>query len=314
MGNPTIILHVPKTHLTRFEKYFPENYLAREKNGFIYVKNMDPYIFLEELKRNGNVMWRYINRVYYFDSETEKYNDLINLEGLTHGDMVLRVQAWPSELEERLLEDMDSIYNLNPKTFDHFLSVVEIQDKFLYGLYNKDLFYRKPKKSNEPINRSYYKLKEAVNRFNIDLKSDWTVLDIGASPGGWTEYLSDKVGKVVSVDPGKMKIEGDNIIHIPEMVEDCTEELEEHAPFDMVVSDINQNPVEYSEILKPVYHMLKDSGPLVSTIKLVYRGGEKKKKLIEETREELGKDFKDIDIDWLFSNTKLERTLFAKKR
>ncbi len=50
------------------------------------------------------------------------------------------------------------------------------------------------------INRAEFKMKEAVEFFGVDLKKVRTCLDIGAAPGGWTHYLSQRGVRVVARD------------------------------------------------------------------------------------------------------------------
>ena len=68
--------------------------------------------------------------------------------------------------------------------------------------YNKrDHYYHKAKEDNFAA-RSIYKLEEIDQKFKI-IKSGMKVLDLGAAPGSWSQYLSQKVGengKVLGVD------------------------------------------------------------------------------------------------------------------
>ncbi len=68
--------------------------------------------------------------------------------------------------------------------------------------YNKrDFFYHKAKKENYAA-RSIYKLEEIDQRYRV-VKPRGMVLDLGASPGSWSQYLSEHVGpegKVLGVD------------------------------------------------------------------------------------------------------------------
>lgn len=46
---------------------------------------------------------------------------------------------------------------------------------------------------------------------------EWTVLDIGAAPGGWTSFLSNQVKKVIAVDPAEMDpivLKNENVIQL----------------------------------------------------------------------------------------------------
>jgi len=68
--------------------------------------------------------------------------------------------------------------------------------------YNKrDHYYHKAKEDNFAA-RSIYKLEEIDQKFKI-IKSGMKVLDLGAAPGSWSQYLSMKVGekgRVLGVD------------------------------------------------------------------------------------------------------------------
>ena len=68
--------------------------------------------------------------------------------------------------------------------------------------YNKrDHYYHKAKEDNFAA-RSIYKLEEIDQKFKI-IKAGHKVLDLGAAPGSWSQYLSQKVGekgRVLGVD------------------------------------------------------------------------------------------------------------------
>jgi len=59
-----------------------------------------------------------------------------------------------------------------------------------YKTRKKDLFYLKAKK-NDIISRAYYKLEEIDKKYNL-FKNNKKILDIGCSPGGWTQYILKK--------------------------------------------------------------------------------------------------------------------------
>jgi 23S rRNA (uridine2552-2'-O)-methyltransferase len=68
--------------------------------------------------------------------------------------------------------------------------------------YNKrDHYYHKAKEDNFAA-RSIYKLEEIDQKYKI-IKAGMKVLDLGAAPGSWSQYLSQKVGekgRVLGVD------------------------------------------------------------------------------------------------------------------
>ena len=49
-----------------------------------------------------------------------------------------------------------------------------------------------------------YKIRECVDRFKVALEKSWTVIDVGASPGGWSRWCAERCAKVYAVDPGKL--------------------------------------------------------------------------------------------------------------
>lgn len=65
----------------------------------------------------------------------------------------------------------------------------------------KDHYFKKAKKENY-VARSIYKLEEIDQKFKVFKKND-IVLDLGASPGSWSQYAIQKAGefgKVIGID------------------------------------------------------------------------------------------------------------------
>jgi 23S rRNA (uridine2552-2'-O)-methyltransferase len=82
--------------------------------------------------------------------------------------------------------------------------------------YNKrDHYYHKAKEENFAA-RSIYKLEEIDQKFKI-IKSGMKVLDLGAAPGSWSQYLSQKVGeqgRVLGVDLIQVELTLPNAVFI----------------------------------------------------------------------------------------------------
>ena len=65
----------------------------------------------------------------------------------------------------------------------------------------KDHYFHKAKKENY-VARSVYKIQEIDQKFRLFHKNDY-ILDLGASPGSWSQYCLEKIGPqglVVGVD------------------------------------------------------------------------------------------------------------------
>lgn len=76
------------------------------------------------------------------------------------------------------------------------------------NLSKEDFYTQKAKKDGYPA-RSVYKLKEIDEKFRIFKNSD-RILDLGAAPGSWLLYISQKIGqkgKVIGCDTEDLKID-----------------------------------------------------------------------------------------------------------
>lgn len=108
----------------------------------------------------------------------------------------------------------------------------------------KDHYFRKAKEQNFAA-RSVFKLEEIDQKYKF-FKPEQTVLDLGASPGSWSQYASQKVGpkgRVLGVDLSPVNIKLNNAIFIQADLRDLN--LQETfiqnnflPPFDVVMSDM----------------------------------------------------------------------------
>jgi 23S rRNA (uridine2552-2'-O)-methyltransferase len=111
--------------------------------------------------------------------------------------------------------------------------------------YNKkDHFYHKAKEENFAA-RSIYKLEEIDQKYRV-VKAGMQVLDLGAAPGSWSQYLSSKVGekgRVLGVDLVPVGLTLPNAVFIHADLRDLNLEkifIENQfvPPFDGVFSDM----------------------------------------------------------------------------
>jgi len=104
-------------------------------------------------------------------------------------------------------------------------------------------FYTQKAKKEGYMARSVYKLEEIQNKTRL-IPPGSTVLDIGASPGSWTQYvlrLLKGKGRVVSADLkplGSFRAKG-NLTFIQGDVfsDEVTGQLSALGPFDVIISD-----------------------------------------------------------------------------
>ncbi len=108
----------------------------------------------------------------------------------------------------------------------------------------RDRYFHKAKEEGFAA-RSVFKLEEIDKKFKI-FKPGQTVLDLGASPGSWSQYASMKAGergRVLGVDLSPVTVKLNNAVFIQADLRDLTLEniFEEHGfkpPFDIVMSDM----------------------------------------------------------------------------
>ncbi|MEO5569896.1 MAG: RlmE family RNA methyltransferase [Bacteroidia bacterium] len=107
-----------------------------------------------------------------------------------------------------------------------------------------DHYARKAKKENF-VARSIYKLEEIDQRYKI-IRSGDTILDLGASPGSWSQYASRKIGeqgKVLGIDLQPINIQLKNAVFIRANLNDLNvqeiiTEYNFNQLFDAVISDM----------------------------------------------------------------------------
>jgi 23S rRNA (uridine2552-2'-O)-methyltransferase len=105
--------------------------------------------------------------------------------------------------------------------------------------WNDDPFTKKARRENFQA-RSVYKLSEIDQRERI-LQGAKVILDLGASPGSWTEYCLQKLpqARIIAVDLAPIKVEDPRVTFLQTPIE--TVDLEPQLggqPVDVVLSDM----------------------------------------------------------------------------
>lgn len=110
-----------------------------------------------------------------------------------------------------------------------------------------DHYARKAKKENFAA-RSIYKLEEIDQKYHIINYGDY-VLDLGASPGSWSQYVSKKIGdkgKLLGIDLKPVTVKLPNAVFVEAdinelKVEEVLEKYQFKRMFDAVISDMAPN-------------------------------------------------------------------------
>ncbi|MGZ3700063.1 MAG: SAM-dependent methyltransferase, partial [Bdellovibrionota bacterium] len=79
----------------------------------------------------------------------------------------------------------------------------------------KDYYFQKAKKENY-VARSVFKIQEIDERFKL-FKPGYKVLDLGAAPGSWSQFASQKVGpkgRVLGIDIQPIKLTMPNAVFV----------------------------------------------------------------------------------------------------
>ena len=111
----------------------------------------------------------------------------------------------------------------------------------------RDHYFKKAKEQNFAA-RSVFKLEEIDQKLKI-VKPKQMVLDLGASPGSWSQYCSQKIGpqgRILGVDLKTVTAKLPNAVFIQADLRDLNLEQTfiQHGfvpPFDLVISDMAPN-------------------------------------------------------------------------
>ena len=185
-----------------------------------------------------------------------------------------------------------------------------------------------PHEESSAVCRARYKLDELQIRSQafarcLSQRDPCVALDIGASPGGWSAFLSEQRGwEVMACDPGKLDasvVSRSNVTHLQCMVQsvDWPSLGLPERPFGLIVSDMNGLDCrdEMRLMLSIIEGQLRAGGGLlVVTLKLPQKcSPSQAEKLSRESiaiLEGSGR-CKVEDALWLLANRNNERTLVA---
>ncbi len=166
-------------------------------------------------------------------------------------------------------------------------------------------------KNEEQISRAEYKLLEAFEVFDIDLRNFRTAIDLGASPGGWTKILVEQGLKVAAVDPAELDpslLEDKNVTHYKMMAEDFLSRYQ--VKVDVLVNDMKMDVIKTCEIMNTMSDGLAHDGIGIVTFKLPQKN--QTGKILDGIRV-LKEKYKILYTKQLFNN-RSEVTVVIKKR
>jgi len=169
--------------------------------------------------------------------------------------------------------------------------------------------FKKYKSGERPLTRAEHKIREAIRTFNLEVKRDFRVLDLGAAPGGWTKVLAGLANTVVAVDPAELDPSVEtlpNVVHLKCKAEEIPSDIE---VFDLIVNDMNLDSARSAKIMVNLARLLKKDSAALMTIKFVTRN---RKKHLSQALEILKAEYKDFRVKRLPHN-RYETTIFMRK-
>lgn len=143
--------------------------------------------------------------------------------------------------------------------------------------------------------KSYLKLAQAIQLFNVNTNKIDGWLDFGCAPGGASHYLLEQGCKVWGIDPAKMDesiLRNSNFTHIEKPVQDLSQEELPYRDIHWVHVDLNLNP---KQAIKEVLRLCKKYNArlkgILFTVQVV------KTEYVKEIE-----SFEDEFFEWGFSN------------
>ncbi len=171
-----------------------------------------------------------------------------------------------------------------------------------------NLFYSK---SNDIICRAEFKIEEACKVFNVQISGGMRALDLGAAPGGWTHYLSQRGVLVDAVDPANLRediLKLKNVKHHKMTAQEFAA-LMPSSQYDIMVNDMKMDTNQSVDLTCEMSNQLREGGICLMTLKLPKSGIMKR---INTARKVLGRNFEQVKIRKLYYN-RSEVTVYAIK-
>lgn len=236
--------------------------------SLVFVSTSDPTVALANaLGRSEYLQFiaRAVNKLYIVqpgtiqaDLKTEEgcdlvVNDLMQNKNISGDDVEsIRLQIFPPSCQKKVMSTVERMdgeglaCRLNPRHATDTISIVQVYKNNVRGKHTStdslvmsgvsksvidySIQRETPKNGQEAISRAYYKIKEAISRyesdrdgFSIESLSDCIAIDCGSAPGGWTKFLAQDVNMQVvhSVDPGNLDIDLPNVNHMKMKIQDA---------------------------------------------------------------------------------------------
>mmetsp|Transcript_31565 Transcript_31565/g.63751 ORF Transcript_31565/g.63751 Transcript_31565/m.63751 type:complete len:523 (+) Transcript_31565:119-1687(+) len=340
--------------------------------SLVFVSTSNPISLASALSKSEHleIIARAVNKLYIVqpgavqaDMSTEVgcnvvVEDLVQNKIGSYNDVEsIRLQIFPPSCQGKVIAAVESLDDdglaakLNPRDATETISIVQVYKHkgkssdtstdalVMSGVSKSTIDYsvqrESPENGQEAISRAYYKIKEAVSRyeseradFSMESYRDCIAIDCGSAPGGWTKYLAQdaKMKIVHSVDPGDLDpaIElDDRANHMRMKIQDAIPQLKSQIQCDedkikVFVSDacLHSMSAQADFLLDAKEQgILADEVFFVLTLKCTIGHGKANFDAQVEQAVSNLKDraeIRDLSVHHLFSNRIGERTIIGK--
>lgn len=245
-----------------------------KKQNVIFIRHIAPVNITFDIKKDEDILSNLESIKDFFINKIEKSSTFsIQTRIYTKNKCEYNKSVINQLLSDKIIKHN---YVLDVKKPDSIVSILINDVSILVGISNplENLSYwpggeHRFKKDDTLISRAEFKLLEAIEMFNLDIKKYSTALDLGASPGGWTKVLLDNGLKVTCVDPANLSktLEKNNrVTHHKCLAQDF---LENDYEFDIIVNDMRMDIYESIALMKSASrYLVKDNSIAIMTLKL----------------------------------------------
>ncbi len=281
---------------------------------------MDSQITYEDLTKLITAA-TFVNNVMKVDKEISNLNSKEDLLEPIKGILIKgeRFKISVSKASSKLSENAKTIevwlgtriesegFTADLKSPNVLVKVVAIGSKAYIGkqpvnAYSED--WQRDLATMPRINRSELKIIEAWQYFNLENLPNGKVLDVGAAPGGWSDFMLGKGMNVVAVDGASLNYEklgkqnilvvssgeqhdgvdhcskenfgecirlaqGKRLVHLKESFDNCIDCIAKLGPYDLLLIDANTGPEVSGAIAVSASGSMRSGAQLLMTIKLI---------------------------------------------
>jgi len=282
--------------------------IVNEMNAekFIFLQHIHPYMNSKEIAGDSDDMSIFIGMLETIVQSVSKDSTFtcqcrINSEktmAYSNTGLTAVLSSW---LEERA-------YKVFPQNADIAVSLTVYENCAYMGVsYLKDnvsdwtggvLFYSG---ASDIICRAGFKIEEAFKVFGIQAKEGMNALDLGAAPGGWSHFLSERGVYVDAVDPADMSdavVRNHRVSHY-KMTAQQFAAAQPNKLYDLIVDDMKMDTNESIDVLCRMSRYLKKDGAALLTLKLPKKDVMKR---INIAKKILGNYFVTVNVRQLYYN------------